>query len=541
MKNGAVNYQQFLPLSVVLTASLCAVMAFSLFDRQTQQASTHRYAQPFVFTLTKSAIPKFPLTIDWSVTGEVLDNGYFNVGSFPHAVIKISAPRDSSVDDRTYKLCVSRNNIYTPIYLAYEHEGALVRQQLNVTSSDGKLLWLPLPKVSANTALFLELSGKYLRGQVAISDERQIVDNLKFDSAVSGAYYGIATLIILASLFVALLAHSVHYASYSFLLLVTAIWISAGEGWLLSFFPTSYSLPFFTANSLGLMCLIALAMFSSQYLQIRVISKPLFQIQRWSQRYLIIVWLLYCVFFRKVPEALYQVVYAITVIVGLIVLIASFIGALASWRRGRNQAAYYLCGLAIFIIIGITQALSMAALINWQVNWHYIQFASLVEIFILGVGFIVWHQQQIEELSQVDAELNIKMKELEVAQLDIEQLKKNMCDNLVPANLTPQIAQVVSLLPNTIFIKASGNYSEVHTIKGNTFSETLIDCNLQTIEDALGQQRLVRCHKSYLILPTLPYQLTRRSSADFDLVLNGAKIPVGRKFLSHVRAMFDNQ
>ncbi|WP_448549429.1 7TM diverse intracellular signaling domain-containing protein [Thalassotalea fusca] len=541
MRNETINYQQWLSLSIVLIAITCVVMAFSFLERQTQQSDAHVYAQPFVFSLAKSPLPNFPLAVDWSNSGEVLGNGYFNLGSLPHAVIKISAQHDHLVDDRTYKLSISRNNIFTPMYLVYEQEGEVVRQLLKPTSSNGKLVWLSLPEVSADKAMYLELSGKYLRGRIAILTEQQLIDNLQLNSAYSGAYYGMAGLVILASLFIALIAQSLNYASYSFLLLVTVLWISAGEGWLLAIVPTIHALPFFTANSLGMMCLIALAMFSSQYLQLRVISKPQYQILRWSRRYLSFVWLLYCVFFRNVPDALYQAIYAMTVIVGLIVLFVSFAGALTSWRRGRKQAAYYLCALTVFVIVGVTQALSMVAIMPWQVSWHSIQLASMMEIFLLGVGFVVWHRQQIEELNQVDAELNTKKKELALAQLDIEQLKKNMSENLVPASLTPQIAQVVSLLPNTLFIKASGNYAEVHTIKGATFSDTLIDCNLQTIEDALGQQRLIRCHKSYLILPTLPYQLLRRSSADFDLVINNHKIPVGRKFLSQIRAKFDNR
>ncbi|WP_407644847.1 LytTR family transcriptional regulator DNA-binding domain-containing protein [Flocculibacter collagenilyticus] len=50
--------------------------------------------------------------------------------------------------------------------------------------------------------------------------------------------------------------------------------------------------------------------------------------------------------------------------------------------------------------------------------------------------------------------------------------------------------------------------------------QILINTNLQTIEKALSKNKLIRCHKSYLVKPDGNFNPSRRTSADYYLALD---------------------
>lgn len=76
-------------------------------------------------------------------------------------------------------------------------------------------------------------------------------------------------------------------------------------------------------------------------------------------------------------------------------------------------------------------------------------------------------------------------------------------------------------------------YQDKETVK-----EALIDTKLQAIETTLGTDMLIRCHRSYLVNVRCKFTLTRRTSADYDLVLEEHRIPVGRKYLKDIQRRF---
>lgn len=467
-----------------------------------------------------------------------LDNGFFNLSSSPYAVISVQCIQLCSAHEKNW-LSISRNNHFSPIYLTYLSGNERIKQPLLKATSDGKLVTTQLPEMGQVKEMFIVLSGKYLRGQVTISSEQDIFDKVKTSSVISGMYYGVVGFFILFSLALALQTKSVTYISYALMLLITVFWSASGEGWLSYLFPSLTQLPFFTANSLGILFFLSFAAFSKQFLQLKALNKLLHRFLGFSQTYMATIWLLYCVFFQQVPSALYQAFYATTLLVGLASLLFSLIGAVISFRRGRHQAIYYLLAVSVFFTVGLTSALSVSAVIKTQMGWHSIQLASCIEILLLAAGFIAQHRQKTEEVKRLDNELGMALSELTSAKLDVEKLKNNMTTNLISPTLTPHIARLVSLLPSCVYIKACGNYSEVHYKQGEQIKKALIDCNLQSIEESLGQDYVFRCHRSYLVLINGHYKIKRRSSADFDLFVDEIKIPIGRKYLNKTKLQFE--
>ncbi|NQY65835.1 MAG: LytTR family transcriptional regulator, partial [Alteromonadaceae bacterium] len=71
--------------------------------------------------------------------------------------------------------------------------------------------------------------------------------------------------------------------------------------------------------------------------------------------------------------------------------------------------------------------------------------------------------------------------------------------------------------------------------KHNLSRKIELECSLQNLAESFGDKHFLRVHKSYLINPQHKYSLKRRTSADYDLLLLGEVIPVGRKYLSQVK------
>ena len=549
MMNETGMHKRSTVMSRLGLSMLFALFVMFIYSSSSQYGSlknTKTMLAPFEFSLFTyhSAVElnnkSWLANINWQ-QAPALKDGHFNLGSSEYALIRLGKLQHQITAKSPLWITILRNNILSPIYLVYlTNEGVSIRPFDSLTT-DQKLVRTLLPLQAQNQDIYIVVSGKYLRGSIDVVEESRIFDSMKAQALISGLYFGVMTLLIVCSFVLALVNRSAVYASYAVFSLSLLAWISSGEGWMKSYFPTLISLPFFTANSLGILVCIAFAYFSKQYLQLRVINGRLYTVLNGAQWYMIIVWLLYCTFFEEVPSALYQSIYALTLMVAITIVFVSFVGALLSWRRQRPQAIYYLLSTIVFLFVGFMLALSIANILELPMGWRSMQLASLFEVAMLAVGFIVWHHKRENELSEIENNLKAQASAIAAAKLDFEKLKNNMADSLVPSHLTPQIAQVIALLPDALYIKASGNYAEVLYISGAQQKEALVDCNLQTIYDALGEERLIRCHKSYLVLSTLKYELKRRTSADFDLRINGITIPVGRKYLSAIKSQFERR
>ena len=82
------------------------------------------------------------------------------------------------------------------------------------------------------------------------------------------------------------------------------------------------------------------------------------------------------------------------------------------------------------------------------------------------------------------------------------------------------------------YIKAKGNYSEIHFIKNSVAEKKMMLVSLKIVEEQLKSvKNLERCHKSYIINLRRIIRISGNSQG-YKLQFEGikAKIPVSRSF-----------
>jgi len=194
--------------------------------------------------------------------------------------------------------------------------------------------------------------------------------------------------------------------------------------------------------------------------------------------------------------------------------------------------------MVILITVAISMSLSASGIMHIPFSWRTLQLASVLEISILSIGFIVEYYQKHREMEKIEGQLKFVEAEFAEFKIDSQSFKDKLSSNLVDHNLIPELAKILTIIPQLYFIKANGNYSVAYYVNDGVLVEIFVDCNLQSLLESIGELALLRCHKSYLINTKQKYQLLRRTSADYDLVIEQNRIPVGRKYLSTVRKHF---
>lgn len=532
--NIARQHHKFVATVGVIVAILF-LLFLSLGNRQIYSEASPKVEKNFSLSISKSHTPQNLEANTLNIAMPKLNTHYFNLGSAPYAVIRIDSASafDNAQEDRI--IFLSRNNIFTPIYLHYFDGNRWYKKAFEEASKNRKLLSLPIPEDAVGSTVFLSLAGQYLRGRISLADAKSFYEGLKISNTISGMYYGVSLLFIALSIVIAGLTTTRAYLDYSVFLSVCTLWIASGEGWLITFFPTMKSLPFFTPNALLLLFFISFCSFTRHYLQLKMLNKAVHFYLNVCQWYMALVWVVFCLSFNNAPQNLYQFFYAVTLLVGISTILVSLYGAGIAVRLGRLQARFYLLALGIFALVGMTSALSISGIIPLAFGWQTLQLASLIEMILLAVGFLLWHMQKTRELQQLDTVFKDVNLELSQARLTIDCLKENMQVRAVSPTFAPEIAKVVSLFPSLLYIKASGNYSVVFARTKTGINEILIDCTLQSIADAIGEQQLLRCHKSYLVPTQRDFKLIRRTSADFDLITDDVTVPVGRKYKNYIK------
>nr|WP_283108278.1 7TM diverse intracellular signaling domain-containing protein [Shewanella electrodiphila] len=395
-----------------------------------------------------------------------------------------------------------------------------------------------MPSSIESPVVYVQLSGRYLRGNVQLLNDSELIRQSKTDSIIDGVYFGILALFIFFNLIIYKVFNRVSHLSYSLLLTVTFIWIASGQGWISFFNEQLTTVPVFTPNSLGILFSFAIALFSRQFLQMKVINPKINKVLYYNQLLAIAFWFLYIVTYQSLPHFIFQLGYVLCSINTLVILLGSILGAIAGIYRGRNNAKLYLLAMIVLISVAISMSLSASGLVNISFSWRTFQLASVLEVIILSIGFVVEHYQKHRELEEIEHKIKDLESELKTYKIDTNSLKSNISDNLVDSQLIPVLAKVLPILPHLLWVKADGNYCVASYKNENSTDEQFIDCNLQLLLDSIGDEKLLRCHKSYLVNLSQPYQLTRRTSADYDLVIGEHRVPIGRKYLSMVRKAF---
>lgn len=469
---------------------------------------------------------------------ELIQNSYFNLKSKPFAWLKISNVGGALSPSSRVLINIKRNNIFTPIKL-YHSDGTLWQQRSFVSiDSSYKDFVAVMPSSIESPVVYVQLSGRYLRGNVQLLSDSELIRQSKADSIIDGVYFGILALFIFFNLIVYKVFNRVSHLSYSLLLTLTFIWIASGQGWIFFFNEQLMTVPVFTPNSLGILFSLATALFSRQFLQMKVISPVINKVLYYNQLLAIAFWFLYIVTYQSLPHFVFQIGYVLCSINALVIFLGSILGAIAGINRGRNNAKFYLLAIIVLISMAVSMSISASGLVNIPFSWHTLQLASVLEVAILSVGFVVEHYQKHRELEEIKHKLKDLESEFKRYKISTDSLKSNLSDNLFDSQLIPVLAKVLPILPHLLFVKADGNYCVASYKNENRTDELFIDCNLQLLLDSIGDEKLLRCHKSYLVNLSQPYQLKRRTSADYDLVTGENRIPIGRKYLSTVRKCF---
>ena len=407
------------------------------------------------------------------------------------------------------------------------------------STTDNKLLSIKLAKETINPPIYISISGRYLRGELIILTPREFSDHIKKSSVKDGIYFGFIILFLMFSLLGYVYFRQAIFLKYTALLICMFLWVAAGEGLLVSTFPQIQGLPFFTPNGLGLLFFICFAYFSYDYLKLAHSQSKANQLLKYNQSMLIFIWLCYCVSFERADPTLYQIFYGLALLDCLLVIVVTFITAIRTSSDHRKQSRYYICALIVFVFFSVISGLSVANIIDYFAGWTFIKVSFLIEMLLLASGLIHGYKVTLANYEDKTQQHKIVEEKLTSTQQKLAESSSIIEKNNNHTSLCPQIAKVIALLDKTLFIKATGNYSEIVYQNGTSTKELLVDTNLQAIEIALGTQTIIRCHKSYMVKVGVNYKLTRRTSADFDLILAEHRIPVGRKYLKNIRLAYN--
>ena len=515
------------------------LLCFIYFLTQTKSsAATPDYVTNV--TIHKSDNPISLNAVDDAFNWQPIKEGSFNLGNHRYAFIRIQLDQSRLSSPDGLVFAIARNNIFTDTILYYQHNNVREEKLLTPSTTDNKLLSIQLDKETINTPIYISISGRYLRGDLLIVTPIEFAAYIKNSSMKDGLYFGIISLILLLSILSFVILRKTIFIKYSALLTFMFLWVAAGEGWLKSSFPQTQGLPFFTPNALGLLFFITFAYFSYDYLKLAYTQSKAGQLLKYNQVMLILIWLCFCVFYERANPIFYQIAYGFALLNCLIILAVTFIIAMRSLPRQGKQSVFYLFALIVFVVSTIVSGLSVANIIDYYADWTFIKMSFLIEVLFLTSGLIYGykvaltkHEEKEQQHSIVQEKLNSTQQQLVESNALIENKKLNN-------SLCPQIAKVVALFDKILFIKATGNYSEIVYQNGTSTKELLVDINLQAIENTLGARMIIRCHRSYIVKIGVRYKLTRRTSADYDLIIEEHRIPVGRKYLKDIRLAFNN-
>jgi len=288
---------------------------------------------------------------------------------------------------------------------------------------------------------------------------------------------------------------------------------------------------------IGALLVIAIAEFAKHYLQIKTLSPRLYKGLNVAQFILSFLAVMRLTLAAFLPGSLNQMGYALGLLVSFLIFVGCFSAAILAVRKQVTAAWYYLTATVLFFIVASIMGLSAGNIIDFNFSWSLLQITSAIEIIIFSAGLVaIYYQQQQNELI-VEQELKQTQLKL-VKQLEVSNtLKDKILNNVIDHKLFPELAKVTHFLEYIIYVQALGNDCLVVYKKNARKAKIELACNLQSLLESFGEEYFIRVHKSYLINPSNPMFLQRRTSADYDVNILNELIPVGRKHLNQVKEL----
>lgn len=499
--------------------------------------------EPLKFNIS---VANFPLNNDLSTSLNLdnesftaIDNHYVNLGAKEQLWLKLAIKHSNfkTLNKNGLVLVLNKNRIHTPVELHYLSSDSQWKTQV-IHSSPQFLhdIVSRLPTDMASPSFYLKLQGRYFRATLHIFDNDEFLNDIQQSTFFNGLFYGMLVLFALYHLLLFLKLKEPSYLAYSAMLFLLGCWFLSGQGWLEYFAPHIKFLHNKTVV-IGILLVIAIAEFAKHYLQIKLLSSRLYKTLIVAQTLLGAFALIKLTFAQYLPDQLNQAGYTIGLILSFCIFIVCFGAAILAVKKQVQAAWYYLAATIMFFIVASMMGLSAGNIINFGFSWPLLQLTSSIEIVIFSAGLVSIYYQQRQAKLAVEDELKTTqlrlLKALEASNL----LKDKVLNNIVDHKLFPELAKITHLLEDIIYVQTSGNCSLVVYKKNHRKATIELACNLQNIIDSFEQKHFLRVHKSYLINPRHPLVLQRRTSADYDINILNELVPIGRKHLSHVKAL----
>ena len=489
-------------------------------------------------------------TIDDVTVAEVdvdflpIDGNYGNYGNYVNLAknhelwLKIDLTDLTITSLQGYVFEIERNAIIRPAEIYYQTK--LETWQQKPLLSKPQYLNRLLTSFDENTVpqvIYLRLTGKYLRATINLYSGDGFLHNLQSSALYNGLYYGMLLLFILFNLVLYSRLKVTAYLAYCALLSSIFLLFASGQGWLAFLYPNSVLLNTLPPTVFGMLMALASAEFAKQYLQIKTLSRKLHGVLTTLQIVLFVLLVGKIVLNDYLPQTVYFIAYGVGLLSILSIFVSCILAAVMSLKQHKNEAWYYLCATFVFFASAILMALSAGDLINVKFSWAVLQIASVLEFLIFSFGLLAIYQRQLSAKESTEIKLKTTQAEL-VKQLEFtNSLKDNILTNVVDPKLFTELAKITKILPDIRYVQSSGNDCLVVYKKHNLRRKIELECSMQNLAESFGDKHFLRVHKSYLINPQHNYSLKRRTSADYDLLLLGEVIPVGRKYLSQVKTM----
>jgi len=495
-----------------------------------------------ITTLNKTVLDKHGLRFSLaSAVFTPLSDHYLNLGTRNLLWLKVTLLNNEN-DDRNISrarklLVIKKNRINTPAELHYlTLDNTWAKEIVQGSAQFHQNIVTRLPTDLMGSSFYIKLHGRYLRASFFLFDDAEFFDELQLSALYSGLFFGMLLLFSLYHIMLYLRLKTPAYLAYSVMLLLLGLWFLSGQGWLEYLFP-QVSFVKSTTVLLGGLLVIAIGEFAKYYLAIKTLARPVYRVLVSAQLLLMILLIARLSVQHLLPSSVNQLSYGVGLLTSLVIFIACLSAAIIGVKNKKTAAGYYLTATILFFVIATLMGLAAGNIINFHFSWPLLQLASVIEVIIFSAGLVslYYHQQQNEQ--KVELQLQQAQQKL-VKQLEISnELKDKVLNNVVDHKLFPALAKVAPFLTDIIYVQALGNESLIVYQKNQRKVSIEVDCNLQNLLDSFGETYLIRVHKSYLVNPEQAMSLQRRTSADYDLQLVKATVPVGRKYLSAAKKL----
>jgi len=523
-------------LTIVLVLSLVFLFLFLSQSLSREQTKQQLHVEIIPSLIKEKTIAQLLLTKE---PYQLIKNNYVNLGKKNHLWLKLTIT-DKSAESTQIEhliLVLKKNRIHTPIELHYLAKNKTWQQQLIQGNPQFRHnIVARLPNDMLSNSLYLKLQGRYLRTSLFVFNNDEFFEDIQYTTLFSGLFFGMLVLFSVYHLMLYVRLKKASYLAYSSMLFLLGFWFLSGQGWLDYLLPNMRYLHNKTVF-IGALLVVSIAEFAKHYLQIKTFSKSLHRGLCTAQLLLSLLAITRLFFATFLPEQVNQVGYVIGLLMSFIIFVSCFSAAILAVKKNISAAWYYLTATVMFFVIAIIMGLSAGNIINFNFSWYLLQVTSAIEIIIFSAGLVsIYYQQEMKE-----QKIALQLKETQsnlVKQLEISNsLKDKILNNVVDHKLFPELAKVTHFLSDIIYVQALGNDCLVVYKKNNRSTKIELACNLQNLQDSFGDEYFMRVHKSYMINPQQSMLLQRRSSADYDINMANALIPVGRKHLNQVKAL----